>query len=135
MADERLVDVDSSFLVRYLTDDPPALAERAAAVLDGTEPLLLCKTLLMESVYVLGSVYKLSRQEIVNALSAPMQKVNLIPAHLPKARVLEALQLRRPSRRVSFADALPWAEAREQRSAKIHTFDRRFPAQGMALRQ
>ncbi|HXU47124.1 MAG TPA: PIN domain-containing protein [Thermoanaerobaculia bacterium] len=125
--------IDSNFIVRYLTNDPPAMAKRAAALLDGTEPLLLCETILMASAYVLESVYGISREVLVDALAELVQKANITLTHLPKARVLEALHLCRPSRRVSFADALLWAEAREHGAAKIYTFDRRFPAQGVAI--
>jgi predicted nucleic acid-binding protein len=125
--------VDSSVLVRHLTDDPPAMAQRAAAILDGDEPLILCETILLESAYVLESVYEIERGKIVDVLSELIQKANLALLDLPKARALEALSLCRPSRRVSFTDAILWATARERALATIYTFDRKFPSQGISI--
>ncbi len=99
--------LDSSFIVRYLTNEPPALAERATAVLDGEETLLLCETILMESAYVLEKVYEHSREEVVAALSELVQKANISLAHLPKPLVLEALQLCRHD--LHIRQALPGA--------------------------
>ena len=41
----------------------------------------------------------------------------------------------RPSGRVSIADAMIWAAARTDRASAIYTFDRRFPGDGIEIRQ
>lgn len=69
--------VDTSLLVRYLTRDPPHLAERAAQVLDGEETLGITEVALVETAYVLESVYGVPRREVVDALLALLQKENL----------------------------------------------------------
>ena len=33
--------LDSSFIVRYLTNDPPAMAEKAASIIDSEQPLIV----------------------------------------------------------------------------------------------
>jgi len=48
--------VDASLLARYLTGDPPHLAEKAAQVLDGEETLGITEVALVETAYALESV-------------------------------------------------------------------------------
>jgi predicted nucleic acid-binding protein len=125
--------LDTSFLVRYLTNDPPEMAARAAKIIDSDEPLVLSEIALLESAYVLSTVYSIARPAVVDALAALVQKTNLRLASLPKVRVLEALRLCRDSKRHSFVDALLWAQARELQAECIYSFDRRFPAEGVTV--
>lgn len=41
MRSERPAHLDTSYVVRYLTDDPPDMAERAAEVIESDEILIL----------------------------------------------------------------------------------------------
>ena len=59
--------VDTNVVVRILVDDDRAQAERAAALLTEGEVLVL-KTVLLESEWVLRSVYRLRRRRIASAL-------------------------------------------------------------------
>jgi predicted nucleic acid-binding protein len=119
--------VDTSFLVRYLTNDPPELAARAAEVLDREPHLTISPVALAETAFVLESFYQSPRAAVVDALIRLVQKANLEILHLPKSRALMALDKCRPSRRHSFADALIWTEAVHARASVIFSFDRRFP--------
>ena len=119
--------LDTSFVVRYLTDDSPEMAARAAEVIDGDESLILSELVLLEAAYVLVSVYRVPRAEVVEALSALVQRQNERLLTLGKPEALEALTLCKDSGRVSFTDALLWAQARQAGAARIHTFDERFP--------
>lgn len=125
--------LDTSFIIRYLINDLPELAERAARVIEGDEPLILSEMALLESAYVLASLYHVPRAEIVDSLMELIQRRNLRMASLPKARVLEALHLCRDSKRHSFTDALLWAQAIENDAAGIYTFDGRFPRSGLPI--
>ena len=125
--------VDTSVIARYLTGDPPDLADRAAAILDGEEELQVTDVAIAETAYVLTSVYGVARQEVVDSLVELLQKENLQPFRLDKAIVIEALLLCRRSGRVSFADALIWAAARSGGADRIYTFDGRFPTTGVEL--
>ena len=60
--------VDTSVIVRYLTNDPPPLAERAASLLEGEEQLTLSEVVLVEAAYVLTKVYEVPREATVDAL-------------------------------------------------------------------
>jgi predicted nucleic acid-binding protein len=119
--------LDTSFVVRYLTDDPPEMAARAAEVIDGESPLVLSEVILLETAYVLSTVYRISRAEIVESLSDLIQRRNIRLLTLEKPEALEALALCKDSGRHSFVDALLWAQARHAGASRVHTFDRRFP--------
>lgn len=123
--------LDTSYAVRYLVNDPPDMAERAAQVIDSDETLLFSEMAILETAYVLTSVYSVPRDAVVDSLIELIQRANLRLPNLPKAGVLEALRLCRNSGRVSFADALIWAQAVEMGAKRIYTFDRRFPSQGI----
>jgi predicted nucleic acid-binding protein len=126
--------LDTSFLLRYLTDSPPEMAARATRVIDSEEPLILSELVILEVAFVLGSVYRSSREDIVDALVELVRRRNIRLLTLPKPRVLEALELCRPSKRYSFIDAFLWAQALEAGAGRrVYTFDRRFPSQGITL--
>jgi predicted nucleic-acid-binding protein len=123
--------LDTSVVVRYLTDDPPEMAAEAAGVIDGTETVVLSEVVLVESAYVLESVYGVARSDLVDALMSLVQRRNIILLNLSKPIALEALAMCRDSRRHSFSDAVLWAEAVDAGAERIFTFDRRFPSTGV----
>ncbi|HVT18347.1 MAG TPA: PIN domain-containing protein [Thermoanaerobaculia bacterium] len=125
--------LDTSYVVRYLTNDPPEMAARAAAVIDSEQPLVLSEMVLLETAYVLTSVYRVPRAETVDALLALVQRANLRLASLGKPRVLAGLSLCRDSARYSFTDALLWAQALDSGADRLYSFDRRFPAEGLVI--
>jgi predicted nucleic-acid-binding protein len=59
--------VDTNIVVRYLTGDDPAQSPRARALIDG-EDVWLGLTVVLETEWVLRSVFKLSPVEIASAL-------------------------------------------------------------------
>lgn len=125
--------LDTSVLVRYLTGDPPSMADRAAEIIDTDRPLILSELALVETAYVLESFYQVPRDELVDALIALVQRRNISPLTAAKSLVLEGLRQCRPSKRISFTDALLWSEARERGVSRIYSFDRRFPADGLEV--
>ena len=125
--------LDTSMLVRYLTGDPPELAEVSAQVIDSDRELLVTDVVVVETAYVLQSVYQVPRTAIVDSLMALLRKANIHTFRLQKELVLSALRLCRPSGRVSFADALVWAAARSQPGATVYSLDQRFPTEGITV--
>jgi hypothetical protein len=89
--------LDTSMIVRYLTGDPPSLADRAAAIIDREADLLVTDGVLMETAYVLLTVYGVERAALVDHLIAFLQKENIAVFGLDKRSVLQALLLCRPS--------------------------------------
>lgn len=127
--------LDTSMLVRYLTGDPPDLADVSARVIDGEDELLVTDVVLVETAYVLRSVYGAPREAIAEHLIALLLKANIDTFRLDKYLVIEALMQCRPSGRVSFADALVWAAARSEPDSVVYSLDRRFPDDGITVLQ
>ena len=127
--------LDTSVVVRYLTGDPPELAEQAARIIDELDDLLVTDVVLTETAYVLTSVYQVPREVTVDHLIAFLQRGNISLFALDKSLVLHALLLCRPSGRVSFADAMVWAAARSAGSQVVYSLDERFPGDGMEVRR
>jgi predicted nucleic-acid-binding protein len=111
--------VDTNVVVRYLTGDDPGQAARARAVIDAGD-VFVSTTVLLESEWVLRSVYGLSRTEVAAALRAfaglPGLSVES-PAVLSEA-------LDHAERGMDFADALHLGAA--ARCEALLTFDLRF---------
>ncbi len=125
--------VDTSFIIRYLTGQPPDPATQAREVIDGSAQLGLTDVAIVETAYVLTTVYQMSRDAVVDALAAVVQRRNIVTLPAEKEYVVLALQMCRTSGRVSFGDALIWAAARSQKVSLIYTFDERFPSDGVTL--
>ena len=125
---------DTNVLVRYLTGDPRELARQARNIIEGAERLLVTEGILNEAAYVLMSFYAIPRGDVVDMLIELVARSNIQLWHLDEERVTEALLLCRDSGRVSFSDAMLWAAARSSGPARVYTFDRRFPAEGVDLR-
>ena len=126
--------LDTNMLVRYLTGDPPELAERASQVIDQEDGLLVSDVVIAETAYVLTSIYKVPRKVVVDSLILFIQKQNIRPFALEKDSLLQALLLCRSSGRVSFADALVWAAARSTETQVVYSLDERFPRYGVEVR-
>ena len=126
--------LDTSMLVRYLTGDPPELAERASRVIDQVEDLQVSDVVLAETAYVLTSVYKIPREAVIDHLILFLQKENIRPFALSKDNLLQALLLCRPSRRISFTDALVWAAARSTEAKIVYSLDERVSRDGVEVR-
>lgn len=127
--------LDTSIIVRYLTGDPPELAEKAARIIDGEESLQVTDVVLAETAYVLTSIYGISRDIMVDHLIAFLQKENISLVALDKGPVLQALLLCKQSGRVSFADAMVWAVARSSEDKVVYTLDTRFPDDSIEIRR
>ena len=127
--------IDTSMVVRYLTGDPPELAEKAARVIDGEENLQVPEVVIAETAYVLTSVYGVPRSVVVDHLVAFLQKENISPFAVDKGLVLQALLLCKPSGRVSFADAMVWATTRSSERKVIYSLDKRFPEDDLEVRR
>lgn len=111
--------VDTSVVVRYLTGDHPEQAARARGVLDAGG-VFVGTTVLLESEWVLRSVYGLARTEVVAALRAFAG----LPGIEVESPAVLAEALDRAEKGMDFADALHLGAA--ARFEALLTFDRRF---------
>lgn len=127
--------LDTNMVVRYLIGDPPVLAVQAARIIDAVEDLQITDGVLAETAYVLQSFYRVPREEVVDDLVSLIQKGNVTPYALDKSLTIQGLLMCRPSGRVSFAAALLSAAVRSSGSNVAYSQDRRFPADGIVVRQ
>jgi predicted nucleic-acid-binding protein len=113
--------VDTNVLVRHLTQDAPEQARRATLFLATAERLELTDVVFAETVYVLQSVYRASRERV----GAAMRGVLGFGAIEVEDRVLlvRAMDVYERSR-VDFADAYLVALAERTAARLIVSFDR-----------
>ena len=111
--------IDTNVVVRYLTGDHPEQAARAKSVID-TGPVFTSTTVLLESEWVLRSVYAFSREEVAAALRAFAG----LPHVSVENPVMLAEALDRAENGMDFADALHLGAAAQCEA--MLTFDRRF---------
>ena len=111
--------IDTNIVVRYLTGDDPDQAARASAVIDAGD-VFIGTTVLLESEWVLRSVYGYSGPEVAAALRA-FAGLPEVSVESP-AMLAEALE--RAENGMDFADALHLGAA--TRCEAMLTFDRRF---------
>ena len=126
--------LDTSVVVRYLTADPPQLAQKAKALIEGTACFEITETVLLESAHVLRSLYGITREDTVDLLAALVKRSNIEVHGLSESLMTAGLALVRPSNRVSLGDALIWAVANQCTPSRVHTCDQRFPPAGIDLR-
>ena len=111
--------VDTNIVVRYLTGDDPGQAARAKAAVDAGN-VFVSTTVLLESAWVLRSVYGLSGEEAAAALRA----FSGLPGVSVESPDLIAEALGRAEAGMDVADALHLGAA--ARCEALLTFDRRF---------
>lgn len=127
--------LDTNVIVRHLVGEPAEQAAEASRIIEEVENLQISGVALTETAFVLRSVYQVSRETIVDRLMALVERDNISTYALDKSLVLRGLEICRPSGRVSMADAMLWAAARSDGAIAIYTFDRRFPNEGIEIRQ
>jgi predicted nucleic-acid-binding protein len=113
--------VDTTILVRHLTDDPPDMAARAARFLAEEGDLFLTDLVVAETVYVLESFYEASRgvvAEAVRALIACASVICVDPSLL--LRAVEVYEVDR----LDFAEAYLLACAETTGVGRVASFDR-----------
>ena len=121
--------VDTNIVVRYLTGDDPGQSARARAAIEAGH-VFLSTTVLLETDWVLRSVYGFAGKEVAAALRAFAG----LPDVSVESPALLAEALDRAEEGMDFADALHLG-ASAQCEAML-TFDRRFieMAKDMSIR-
>jgi predicted nucleic acid-binding protein len=127
--------VETSVLVRYLVQDDPDLGAAAARLVDSDAVLGVGPVALAETAFVLAHHYGVPRDQIVDRLVRLVRKRNIRVLGMDKDLVASALLRCAASGRVSFADALIYAEARTHQLPRMYSFDRRFPADGLTVQR
>jgi predicted nucleic acid-binding protein len=119
--------VDSNVILRYLTREPPEMAEAAQKVFSSAERgevrLLVSTVTLAEVVWVLSSVYDLTRSAITAQLLALVTAQGLETDDQDQMTL--ALSLYR-DKNIDFTDALLAAHSLFAGPPVVYSFDRHF---------
>jgi predicted nucleic acid-binding protein len=118
--------IDANVLVRYLTDEPRELADRATGLMEAAEqsrvPILVASVTVAEVVYVLGRVYGWERQETsARLLELIGAGIFTLLEHEP---IVQALIWFKDIPRVNFADVYLGALANARDRSPVMSFDR-----------
>ena len=115
--------VDTNVLVRHLTNDPPAQAKRATALLRDAHELILTDLVLAEMVYVLESFYDVLRTEIARMARSLLAFPSIETAdHELLLRTVEIYEVLR----LDFAEAYLSALAEMSDVKRVASFDRQI---------
>ena len=115
--------VDTNVLIRHITGEPPAQAQRVSSYLRQAEGLRLEDLIVAEAAYVLESFYKLSRAGIAQSLRTIILSTEIVVSDA--GLLLRSLELYE-SYRLDFADAYVAALAERSEDGTVVSFDRDF---------
>lgn len=119
--------IDSNVILRYILRDHPTLSPAAQTILQGVstgERRVFCDPVIVaEVVYVLTSVYGLSREMIGDVLLDLLRSPGLLVPD--KNRYLKALTLFTASV-PHFGDACACAAALEETEGRLYSFDKKL---------
>ena len=119
--------VDTNVILRFLTREPPDMAQQAlalfTAVQEGDITLILEEIVLAEVVWVLQSFYKHSPEEISSVLQELVNYPGIVCEH--KSVILIALRLF-ASKNLDFVDAMITAHMVKKGVSDIYSFDTHF---------
>jgi predicted nucleic-acid-binding protein len=126
-----MIALDTNAIVRVLTEDDEIQAKAVQAIINNAETngrrLLILSEVVIETVWVLESVYQCSREEIAVFIESLLAASTF---YLPDATVIRKAthQYRNQG---DFADLLIVGQAQKHQAKKLFTFDRtlqkRFP--------
>jgi predicted nucleic-acid-binding protein len=117
-----MIAVDTNILVRFLVRDNPTQAARAAALIRANE-IWVSKTVLLETEWVLRSLYGFSPESLAGALRA----LAGLPTMFLEDEVAVAKALHWFKEGLDFADALHLASA--GKATQFATFERKLARQ------
>jgi predicted nucleic acid-binding protein len=124
--------LDTSVILRYLTDDIPEQAEQARVLIESMTPLGLTTVALLEAAYALRrDPYRFSRDEIIDVLVKLARRRNIRGVGVDKTHVAGVLGRCKGTNVVSVGDALLTATAWSAGISEIYTFDRQFARAGL----
>jgi predicted nucleic acid-binding protein len=124
--------LDTSVILRYLTDDIPEQAEQARALIESATPLGLTTVALLEAAYALRrDPYRFTRDEIIDVLVRLARRRNIQGVGVDKTHVAGVLGRCKGTNAVSVGDALLTATAWSAGISEIYTFDRQFARAGL----
>ena len=123
--------VDTNILVRHLTGDPPAMAKRATAFLASQPELYVADLVVAETVYLLESFYKASRDAVATAMRSLVAMRSMVT--VDPALLLRAIEVYEVDR-LDFAEAYLVACAESTGVGVVASFDKAVDRVGTVTR-
>ena len=114
--------VDTNVLIRALTGDDPSQSPLAVAIIQENAPVWISHLVLVETVWVLESVYDCGKPQLVKTLNRIIDNKDLMLEEPGVARA--ALTLYQAKGRVTFEDCLILETARKAGHLPLATFDK-----------
>ena len=119
-----MIALDTSALVRYLTNDDPAVAGRVAGLIDDVEPVQVSPAVLIETVHVLrGRPYAIDNPALADTLVELLAHENIVLSGLDIDLAIAAILGARERSPRHLADALIAAGARDAGCRLLVTTD------------
>ena len=119
--------IDANIILRFLTDEPRALADRAASLFEAVDvgkcAVTVEDVVLAEVVWTLASFYNMGKLQIADAL------LKLLGSHgvtNPDKETLQLALVLFHEKNLDFADALLAARARQTGEDALYSFDKDF---------
>lgn len=114
--------VDTNVLIRALTGDDPRQGPAAAAFIQDHAPVWVSHVVLLETLWVLESVYDCGKPQLAEALKRIIDNRELFLEEPDVARA--ALALYQAKGKVTFEDCLILESARKAGHLPLATFDK-----------
>jgi predicted nucleic acid-binding protein len=120
--------VDTNVFLRHFLKDEPEQARQSSAFLGrirrGEVSAVLLPTAVLEIIFILERQYSATRDEVFTLLSEILELRELDVAD--RAQLIDAANVYRERRGISFADAYHCAMARDFHGGSIISFDRKL---------
>jgi predicted nucleic-acid-binding protein len=115
--------LDTNCLLRWLLDDVPEHTTIITAIINSKENLAVADAALIETVFVLEKIKKISRETIEKAVLAIFEKENIL---CNRGLFIEVLSIYASHPKLSFVDCYLEVLARSTGTAPLLTFDRKM---------
>lgn len=126
--------LDTSVIIRYLTNDIPDLAARARALIASEIQLGITTLAILEAAYVLGRPpYLHPYSAIIDGFVELTRRENVVGIGIDIEHLTIALLQCQRESPPSFGDALLAATARSAGIHEVYSFDQRFERTGMRV--
>ena len=119
-----MIAIDTNVLVRLLVDDSNATVqcEQARNLVNIYCDLWVSKIVLVETVWVLESIYRLNKEQVILVLEKLVQHPHV---HLENAEHINSVLTVFSASNADFVDCLILSDA-QYRQLMLHTFDRKL---------
>jgi predicted nucleic acid-binding protein len=131
-----VIALDTSALLRYLTNDDPHLASQVAATIDGPDPAGISTLVLLEATFALRSArYGWDNPQLADTVIDLLAHEGVVLFDVPATLAIAAIAGVRHLSARHIADALISASARHAGASALVTNDRKFGSEIVDIRQ